>query len=209
MIIQDQANHIVEGHIKIWDPTTGQIYVDKRNAIHFENMSQTIANALANNGKYISEMHFGNGGSSIDTVGNITYRVPQVIGQEADLYNPTFFKVVDQNDTTYNTDTTSNNMIVSHTEGFNYSDIIITSTLAYNEPDSSDTTFNLAGVSQSNLDNATTLDDSFVFDELGLKANGDNLGTGLLLSHVIFHPVQKSANRIIQVIYTLRFRIGS
>ena len=37
---------------------------------------------------------------------------------------------------------------------------------------------------------------------------GATLGAGLLLTHVIFHPVQKSANRLIQIVYTLRIRVG-
>ena len=51
------------------------------------------------------------------------------------------------------------------------------------------------------------IDGNFIFDEIGLKskaATGRN--TGLLLTHVVFHPVQKSANRLIQVIYTIRVR---
>ena len=47
-----------------------------------------------------------------------------------------------------------------------------------------------------------------MFDELGLKGKAATLGAGLLLTHVIFHPVQKSANRLIQVVYTLRIRVG-
>ena len=31
--------------------------------------------------------------------------------------------------------------------------------------------------------------------------------SGELLTHVIFHPVQKSLNRIIEVIYTLRIQM--
>ena len=51
----------VQGHIKIFDPATGEVYVDKRNAIHYENISEAIAYTLANKGQsYIYEMHFGN-----------------------------------------------------------------------------------------------------------------------------------------------------
>jgi hypothetical protein len=44
---------------------------------------------------------------------------------------------------------------------------------------------------------------NFVFDELGLKSFSSS-GTGKLLTHVIFHPVQKSLNRLIQIDYTIR-----
>ena len=57
----------VEGHIKIWDPTTQEIYINKRNAIHYENMSVALANSIANAGSgIINEMAFGNGGTAVD-----------------------------------------------------------------------------------------------------------------------------------------------
>jgi len=42
-----------------------------------------------------------------------------------------------------------------------------------------------------------------VFDELGLRSYSA-AGTGRLITHVIFHPVQKSLNRLIQIDYTVR-----
>jgi hypothetical protein len=30
-----------------------------------------------------------------------------------------------------------------------------------------------------------------------------------MLTHVIFHPVQKSANRSLEIIYTLRIQMGA
>ena len=50
-----------------------------------------------------------------------------------------------------------------------------------------------------------------LFDELGIKArsldgSSGQTSTGLLLTHVIFHPVQKSLNRLIQIDYTVRIQ---
>ena len=46
-----------------------------------------------------------------------------------------------------------------------------------------------------------------MFDELGLQCKvGANAGDLLLITHVIFHPVQKSLNRQIQIDYTLRIQ---
>ena len=75
----------------------------------------------------------------------------------------------------------------------------------YDEPMQSDSNFNLAGVDQKTTDGTT--DGNFVFDELGLKSkSADGRNQGLLLSHVVFHPVQKSANRKIQILYTIKVR---
>ena len=64
---QDNTGVMMTGHIKIFDPETGEVIVDKRNAIHYENMSQALANSLANKTTgFVHEMAFGNGGTSVD-----------------------------------------------------------------------------------------------------------------------------------------------
>ena len=64
----------MEGHIKIWDPESGEIFVNKRNAINFENMSIALAASLANAGYgSIYEMHFGNGGTVVNAKAIISF----------------------------------------------------------------------------------------------------------------------------------------
>lgn len=189
----------IEGFIKIYDPNTGEVFVDKKNAINYENMSEAMADTLSSRGYgQIYQMAFGSGGASVDTTGVITYLPPNTTGQNAALYNQTYAKVVDDT-SVFNLDPTRNKMIVSHTPGKVYSDILVQCLLDYGEP---------AG--QASFDNSTQLESDYVFDELGLLANYgvDNNGNVItrLLTHVIFHPVQKSLNRQIQIDYTVRIQ---
>jgi hypothetical protein len=189
----------VEGFLKIYDPNNGEVFVDKHNAINYENMSEAIADTLSSRGYgEIYQMAFGNGGASVDETGVITYLPPNTTGQNAALYNQTYAKIVDDT-SVFNLDPTRNKMTVSHTTGRVYTDILVQCLLDYGEP---------AG--QSAFDNSTQTDSSYVFDELGLLANygTDNDGNVItrLLTHVIFHPVQKSLNRQIQVDYTIRIQ---
>ena len=185
----------IEGFVKIYDPNDGEIFVDKKNAIHYENISLAMAQTLADRPLgYIYSMAFGNGGSSVDPTGVITYLPPNTIGQNANLYNQTYSKVVDDNSAA-NTDVANNNMTVLHTPGKVYSDIVVRCLLDYGEP---------AG--QQAFDNSTNFAGEYVFDELGLKAWNGSADNLRLITHVIFHPVQKSLNRQIQIDYTLRIQ---
>lgn len=185
----------IEGFLKIYDPNTQQVFVDKQNAIHYENMSIALAASLSNQGYgIIEQMVFGNGGSSVDPTGVITYLPPNVTGKNADLYNQRFFKVVNQRNPA-NTDATRNLTKTLHTPGTVFSDVLVSCLLDFGEP---------AG--QQAFDNSTDFNGDFVFDELGLKSNGETENELLLITHVIFHPVQKSLNRQIQIDYTVRIQ---
>lgn len=181
-----------EGHIKIFDPETGEVFQDKRNAIHYENMSVAMVQSLSNQGQgTVYQMVFGTGGTTVDPTGLITYLTPNTIGVNSSLYNQTYQKVVDQNNTN-NSDPVRNKMEIRHISGATYSDILISCLLDYGEP-----------TDQEAFDNSVDLSGNFVFDELGLKSYNPN-GEGKLLTHVIFHPVQKSLNRLLQIDYTIR-----
>ena len=106
--LKEDSGIVVQGHIKISDPESGKVYVDKRNAIHYENMSIALAESLSNAGKgWIHEMSFGNGGTSVDPTGIITYLTPNSTGTNAGLYRQTYSKVVDDSSVN-NTDPTRN-----------------------------------------------------------------------------------------------------
>jgi len=190
-----QGNLKITGHIKVFDPITGEVFEDKTNAIHYENFSESLAHSLANKGiGQIYQMSFGNGGTSVDPTGVITYLPANSTGQNADLYNQTYLKVVDDNSTA-NTDTARNNLTVLHTSGKIYTDILVSCLLDYGEPSG-----------QQAFDNSTELDGDFVFDELGLKAWNGIGEDPKLITHVVFHPIQKSLNRQIQIDYTVRIQ---
>jgi len=184
----------VEGHIKIWDPISHEVHVNKRNAIHYENMSVALANSLANSGSgFLTKMVFGNGGTAVDPTGIITYLTPNSTGTNASLYNQTYSKVVDDSSKD-NKDPVRNYIETRHVTGTTYSDVFVTCLLDYGEPNG-----------QEAFDNTTDNNSLYTFDELGLVGNNES-GSERLLTHVIFHPVQKSLNRLIQIDYTVRIQ---
>ena len=191
---KDLSGIHIEGHIKIHDPKSGEVFINKRNAIHYENMSISLAESIANAGQgFIYEMSFGNGGTTIDPTGIITYLTPNSTGTNASLYNETYTKVVDDR-AVVNLDPTRNKIETRHVTGTNYTDVFITCLLDYGEP-----------AAQEAFDNTNNNESAYVFDELGLRAYSTT-GTGRLLTHVIFHPVQKSLNRLLQIDYTVRIQ---
>lgn len=190
---KDLNGVLLQGHIKIIDPESGEVLIDKRNAIHYENMSIALAESLANAGQGpIYKMAFGNGGTSVDPTGIITYLTPNSTGTNASLYNQTFAKVVDDQ-ASNNTDPVRNKIETRHVSGTNYTDILVSCLLDYGEPSGQDA-----------FDTTTNTENLYVFDELGLISAGPSGADGRLLTHVIFHPVQKSLNRLIQIDYTVR-----
>ena len=168
----------------------GQVLLDQRNAIHNEHASIILARGLANrdNGSVYS-MHFGSGGATIDPLGDIIFATPNTVGA-SDLNVPTYFEVVD--------DTLGappgNQMAVRHVNGTLFSDVEIRCVIDKDEPFGQQAFDNVG----FNINDASL----FIFDEIGLKSQD-----GLLLTHITFSPIQKSANRIIEVVYTLRVRI--
>ena len=75
-----------------------------------------------------------------------------------------------------------------HIPGQLYTDILVTCLIDYGEPNN-----------QAAFDSSQNLNSDYVFDELGLFSSA-----GKMLTHVVFHPVQKSLNRKIQIDYTVR-----
>jgi hypothetical protein len=196
----------VSGHILIRDKDTGEELVNKRNAIHYGNMASVVAKALTGqDASFIHYMAFGNGATSVDTSGRVVYKTPRVseaFESGANMYSRTYWKPI--SDTTENTDPTNNNIELIN--GASYTDLKCTCTLGYSEPSGQDT-----------FDSSTTNEGEYIFDELALFTypadvslitEEERINTSTMLTHVLFHPVQKSANRVIEIIYTIRVQLS-
>lgn len=192
----DNAHLSFSGHVLISDADTGEVLLDKFNAINFENMAIAIANLLGNqtdqngSGYYITKIRFGRGGTMIDANGNITYKQPNTSGPGQALYEQGFGS---SGTTIFEKDVDS--FEVTGESGQTFRDLTSIVTLNYNEPSTAQP-----------LDDASDFDDpeNYVFDELALVGNNDEL-----LTHLIFHPIQKSLNRKLEIRYTLRITAGS
>ena len=189
----EQSNISVDGHVLIKDVDTNEILLDKHNAINFQNFAFAVANCLANktegsNNFYITKMAFGYGGTTIDGNGNVTYKSPKVDGSTAALYN----SLLDSSSNPYTKQVTS--IDVLDAEGASCTDITVKVILDYADPA-------LAPA----LDNAQNFDTptDWVIDELALVTE-----SGYNLTHLVFHPIQKSKNRKIEILYSLRIRAG-
>jgi hypothetical protein len=178
----------VKGHVKIIDKNTGEILLDKDNAIHAYNMGKAIARGLANEPNYqIYKVSLGNGGTTIDSNGDVIYNPPRVNPTDTDIYNETYSEIVDEAGPA----PVGNSVVATYgTLPVTTSLVTTTITLTANEPSGQD--YSDGGDGNDNME------DPFVFDELGLKTGDD-----LLLSHIIFSPIEKTANRELIITYTL------
>ncbi len=190
----------VKGHVLVKDKETGEVLLDKFNAVHNKNMAIAIARGLSNEppdslnvGKsQIYRIKLGNGGSAIDSMNLIVYQPPNVTGPTADLYNTTYEEIVDEadpacpaeNSVTYQESPEPDETAV----------VIVTATIAAGEPSGQD-----LSDSPPNPDPEA----QFAFDELGLFTSDD-----LLLTHIIFSPILKTANRELVITYTLTISVS-
>jgi hypothetical protein len=192
-IVDDNSMLGMDGHVLIRDIDTGEVLLNKHNAINFYNMSIALSSLLAKKeddalGAFnIATLELGNGGTTIDGSGNVFYKTPNVATTNSTLYAQTYSKnvvpaVAD----------VQNKIDVTTHAGQVYSDTVVTATLGYAEP-----------AAQGAIDNDNGAG-SYVFDEMALQT-----ASGKCLTHLIFHPIEKSANRQLEIIYTIRITAGA
>jgi hypothetical protein len=199
----------LKGYVEVFDKETGECLVSKSNAIHYGNMARIIALALNNTpNAFINFMAFGNGGTSVDTTGGkVLYRSPRVTeAYEASsgLYNKTYHKDIAPGD--------PENPSIQVITGPSFTDIVMRVELGFSEPNGTEEGA-VPGVAQEVFDTSVTNEGDYIFDEMGIFTNpingsADSFNDAVMLTHVIFHPVQKSQNRAIEIIYTIRVQLS-
>lgn len=200
------------GHILIRDYESKEILMDKKNAIHYENMSIAIGQALSYNVNGVFyELAFGNGGTTYAGNGSIEYFPSVNTGQNAQLYNQTYAMVVNNN---LDSDLAGNNYItVNHITGTNSTDIVINAVLDVGQPSG-----------QNAFDNSTnsSSDGNYIFDEMAILAyyplsgvadptDTTQTSTSIsrrILTYCNFSPIEKSLNRQIEIVYTIRIALS-
>lgn len=210
--MQEALTTLVSGHVLIKDDK-GNVLIDKTNAIHPKNMAVAIARGLSNTVNYqIYKLKLGNQGTYIDSSQQIVFRPPNTVGDTADLYNPTYVEVVDEaeqavgsgNSVTFTTIPASTNARVIITA-------VISANEAVNRP--TDEADSATPTTDPTTDASLDPEGQFFFDELGLftkETSGTILdGAGeLMLSHLIFSPIEHTGSRELTIVYTLTVSVS-
>ncbi len=192
----------VDGHVQIIDNATGTVLIDKHNAIHPGNMATAIARGLAHSPNFqIYKLKLGNQGTYVDGTQQIIFRPPVTTGTAANLYNATYAEIVDDANVGVGV---GNSVTMTNVPASTNTRVIITAVVSSNEAINNPT--DQSGPSLNP-------DSTFFFDELGLftqETSGNLLnGVGeLMLSHLIFSPIEHTGNRELTIVYTLTISVS-
>jgi hypothetical protein len=222
-MFNDNIKSQVIGTLKISDKDSGEVLLQKKNAIHPGNMAYVIASALAGKSTninqdgaapYINWMAFGNGGSNSTTT--LSYRSPRVFG----IYDQ--LPITSSNsrlyDKTYQQHLQETDIEVYFPGGeMDTGEIVAdnTSKIRYRVNLDHDAYATMVGETTPETDSSTenAAVSAFTFDEIALLSgvtDGGDLDEDktLMLTHVTFHPVLLSANRTIVIDYTVTIQIN-
>jgi hypothetical protein len=211
--MKEQFKTTVHGHVQISDRATGEILVDKSNAIHPKNMATAIARGLANSAHYqIYKMKLGNRGTYIDGSQQIQFQTPNVTSDTADLYNATYVEVVDDGDPLVGT---GNSVTFTNIPASTSTRVIVTCVISANEAFTNASDTNSGGQIADGSGSGSNTGSQYFFDELGLFTQGSAsvepalIDAGeLLLSHLIFSPIEHTGNRELVIVYTLTISVS-
>ncbi len=222
-MFNDKIDSQVIGTLKIYDKDSGEILVQKKNAIHPGNMAYVLASALGGTATtvnnvagyvpHINWMGFGSGGSVSTTT--LSYKSPNVyptydglpiISSNSSLYVPKYEQET-VNSVLFPGINSGGIEVPNNTAKVNFS--VEVSHALY----AADARQNGEAIPSS--DSSTDVDavGAFTFDEIGLLSGVANAGVldktkTLMLTHVTFHPVLLAANRTIVIDYTVTIQIS-
>jgi len=219
-MFNDTIQSQVVGTLKIYDKESGDVLVQKKNAIHPGNMAYVMASAMAGeptsvnssgSAPHINWMQFGSGGSTSTTT--LSYRSPRVyptydqlaiMASNSSLYEQKYEQ--ETTNTVYypGEDMGAGEIVPNNTSKVKFSVDLTHADYATAVGESippSDSTASTAQV------------EAFTFDEIGLMAGVTDSGAldktkTLMLTHVTFHPVLLAANRTIVIDYTVTIQIS-
>jgi hypothetical protein len=200
----------VTGHVTISDRATGEILVDKKNAIHPKNVATALARGLSNAANaQIFKMKLGNRGTYIDSNQQLVFNPPITTGDTANLYNPTYVEIVDDANTGVGV---GNSVTFTNIPASTNTRVIVTCVVSANEGfDNATDTTNAGQIGSQTNQNVSP----FFFDELGLfTKETSGLSTDLsplgelMLSHLVFSPIEHTGNRELVVVYTLTISVS-
>ena len=212
--MQEVLKTTVAGHVQIFDRATGEILLDKKNQIHPRNMAIAIARGLSNSPNFqIYKIKLGNQGTYIDGTQQIIFRPPTTTGDLADLYNPTYAEIVDDSNVNVGV---GNSVTFTSIPASTNTRVIITAVISSNEAviNATDTSGD-GQISGSGGGVGNAGGSQFFFDELGLftkeTSGADPLLNGvgeLMLSHLIFSPIEHTGNRELTIVYSLTISVS-
>lgn len=206
----------IHTNVTISDKTTGEVLVSKSNQIHPGNMAIAIARGLASAGRgQIFKMKLGNQGTYIDAARQIVFRPPNVLDTSADLYNPTYAEIVDSTNSGAGAGNAVNYTAIPNSTNAR---VIITATISANEAVNRPTDEADSATPTPDPATAAQLDPEgqFFFDELGLFTAGTgettttqiNSPAELMLTHLIFSPIEHTGSRELSIVYTLLISVS-
>ena len=219
-MFKDTIQSQVVGTLKIYDKESGDILLEKKNAIHPGNMAYVLASAMAGTATSVNSsgdapsinwMQFGSGGSTSTTT--LSYRSPRVYptydqlaitASNSSLYVPKYEQLTTNIVYYPGEDMGAGVIVPNNTAKVKYSVNLTHADYATAVGETippSDSTASTAQV------------EAFTFDEIGLMTGVTDSGAldktkTLMLTHVTFHPVLLAANRTIVIDYTVTIQIS-
>jgi len=203
--MKENASILFEGHVLVKDQD-GNVLVDKKNAIHKRNMAIAIARGLSNTDNHqIFKIKLGNQGTYIDGSQQIIFRQTNVNSDTATLYNSTYEEVVDDQSSGVET---GNSVTFTTIPGTSNTRVIVTATVSANQAINNATDLGNGPNGPGQIGDESYDLDPYFFDELGLFTPGATEADELMLSHLIFSPIEHTGNRELTIIYSITVSVA-